>query len=104
MTYRNLGWDILRIIDIALALWLAALLLRLSWTRRGTRLTHPDRPQFLTYLSYAGALGLLSARRIEALGDPPDWHLFAATVIVIVGLVGVMMRIKLTRPGRDSRQ
>lgn len=95
--------DILRLLVAAGSFWLAALVLQICWSRRGTSVSRPDRPQFLTYLSFAGCLVMLGATRIENIGEPIDWTLPAATVVIVLGFVGVIMRTRLGRPGRDNK-
>lgn len=94
--------DVLRLVIAAGSFWLAALVLQICWTRRGTGVSRPDRPQFLTYLSFAGCLVMLGTSRIENIGHPIDWSLPASTVFIVLGFVGVIMRTRLGRPGRDK--
>jgi hypothetical protein len=88
--------DLLRVALIAATLLLIALVLRLMWTRR-----HDDpeiRAQHVhpaTMLSYCVLLGMVVARRTEALGTPAEGWLLAATAAVGVGYYGVLQRVRL---------
>lgn len=102
MTTDHVVADVLRLVVAAGSFWLAALVLRICYTRRGTSVSRPDRPQFLTYLSFAGCLVMLGETRIENIGEPIDWTLPTSAVVLGLGFVGVIMRTRLGRPGRDK--
>lgn len=95
--------DALRCLMVAAALLLMALALRLVWVRRHESAerrgmhVHPA-----TVLSYCGFLGMYVARRLDALGEPPDWWLVAAVLFLTLGWYGVLMRttLSLTPPWR----
>jgi hypothetical protein len=88
--------DLLRVVLIAATLLLIVLVLRLAWTRRR------DDPEVrgahvhpATMLSYCVLLGMVVARRTEALGTPVQGWLLAAAVAVGVGYYGVLQRVRL---------
>lgn len=93
MSDQYLIFDLWRLLVTTCALWLGALVLKLCWDRfrdPDSGRTHP-----LTYLSYAVALFAIAGYRIAALGEPPEPRLAITTTIVVLGLIGVLKRVRL---------
>jgi hypothetical protein len=103
MSDKYLVFDLLRLYVMCGAVFLSALVLRVAWLRRGTGKAHPDRPHILTSLAYVGAMGLMAERRIEAMGHAPDWHLAVAVTVATCGLIGMLIRVRIRRPGKRDR-
>lgn len=93
--------DYWRIAVAAAALWLAFLVLRMAWVRWRTpserHRTHPA-----THVSFALLLGTVATRRVENIGLPPDAYLYVTSTAVILGLVGVLRRVRLSRGRRPG--
>lgn len=103
MSDQYLIFDLLRIAIAAGALWLGVLILRLCWTRwSNPDPTRQDVHPF-TYLSFALALFSIGGFRIAALGEAPEIRLVITSVIVGLGLVGVLKRVELGKPFSRGR-
>jgi hypothetical protein len=104
----HLALDIVRCVTIAAAWWLCALIVKLTYQRWQTRSTDPDRYRRThpaTMASYAVALFFIGVRRADNLGDPWSWYLLPSIVILVLGFIGVLRRIRvpLTPPWRRAR-
>jgi hypothetical protein len=92
----NLIADFIRIGVIGGDLWLAALLCRILWLRR-------DQPSSsaranvsnLTTLAFLGFLLLNMADRAEHIGNGISPVLLASAACVLLGIIGVMRRVKI---------
>ena len=82
--------DVMRVLVAAMAVWTAALALRIGWLRYRRR----DWPSVLVYGSYAGALLLLSGLRWPHVGQPPIPDLWVAAVVVVFGFLGMVFWVQ----------
>lgn len=100
--HPDLVLDSIRFVLCVASLWLAALVTRLGWLRK-RNLEDPAIESRaadispLTYLSYAGALVLLAAQRVEHIGEPLSWDFFVAAAVVALGMYGVVTRTRFNR-------
>lgn len=90
--------DLLRCAIIAAALWLAVLVLRLTYQRWRGREADPNRygrTHPMTMLSYAICLIAIVVRRADNLGTPWSGYVLFSIAVLITGYVGVLRRIRM---------
>lgn len=104
--------DITRYYVVIVALWLIAVLLRITYTRLrdcgGCRnlLSRQASPHPLSTLGLAMLMFVAILRRFERLGQPGDGYLWAVTTAVTLVLLGVLINVQftLTPPWRRREQ
>lgn len=81
---------------------LMLLILRLTWLRWrdgtvgvGAAGKLQYQPSLASTLSYLMCLFFIGVRRVELLGEPPEIWLWTATLIVGLGWVGILDRVKI---------
>lgn len=104
--------DVVRYYVVIAALWLVAMLVRLTWTRMracdgglGCLFHRQQSPHPLSTLGLAILMFVAILRRFESLGEPGDFYLWAVFAGVTAVLIGVLINVEftLTPPWRRER-
>lgn len=98
--------DVLRILIIALALWMTVLVAKMLWIRHVRPGTRPPSEGVhpAVMISYVGFLLISVFQREQRLGLPADVWLWATLLVLPIGAYGLLQRIGVQLPlGRAWR-
>lgn len=98
--------DIIRCLIIPAAWILAAMVIKLAWQRWLTRRedeTWEKRTHPIMMLSYAVAVFFIGVRRADQLGGPFDPWMLPGVAVLILGYIGLFLRIGVSLPFRRRR-
>lgn len=87
--------DFTRWVVSIVALWLIAVLLRMSfihWRANGWDRYRVANP--ITVLGICGYMGIVISRRFDSLGEPGDAYLWCSAGATVLVLVGVLLSVR----------
>lgn len=89
--------DLVRILTASAALLLACLVATMAVKRARDPAAAGEHTHWLTNLSYALCLSIIAVRRLQNLGEDPDVYTWVSLLAVIMGWIGVLLRVRLAR-------